>query len=234
MGQQHKPHLCSIKYGKSDFPLSHHWMQLLAVVLFPIRTLLVMWSTLQIRAQWSPNLQKLWKVQKSSELHRKPSKASVLICTMYMSMLFNTQLKILSHSCSFALCVCLLDCKIVSECQFWKILSSQVLENFNSNFNKGVWFQHNLQNLVAFVTTCKRAILWIYGHVFPVVILILGSLPHCVSSDLYWSLNAIGKAQGAGLHSNKDPGGRPKGGAQIWKSLPQTPLHGVKTSLGFL
>jgi len=27
-----------------------------------------------------------------------------------------------------------------------EILSSQVWENFNSNFNKGVWFQHNLQN----------------------------------------------------------------------------------------
>ncbi len=115
-----------------------------------------------------------------------------------------------------------------------EILSSRVWENFNRNCNKGVWFQHHLQNLVAFATTCKRAILWIYGHVFPVVILILGSLPHCVSSDLYWTLNTLGKAQGVGLHWNKGLGGRPEGGGQIWKSFAPDTITWCKNFTRFL
>ncbi len=134
-------------------------------------------------------------------------------------MLFNTQLKFSPTPAPLLSVFVSRIAKIVSECQFWKFWAHECERISTAIWNKGVSFQHHLQNLVAFATTCKRAILWIYGHVFPVVILILGSLPHCVSSDLYWTLNALGKAQGVGLHWNKGLGGRPEGGAQIWKSF---------------
>lgn len=60
---------------------------------------------------------------KSSEIEQASSETfkskCIDLCYVYVYA-FQHTVEILSHSCSFALYVCLLDCKIVSECQFWK------------------------------------------------------------------------------------------------------------------
>jgi hypothetical protein len=153
-------------------------------------------------ANLSSMIPKSSETLKSSEIEWASSKTFKSKCIdLYYVYVYAFQhtVEILSHSCSFSLCVLSLGLQNSEWVSILEILSPQVWDKFNSNFNKGVWFQHDLQNLVAFVTTCKREILWIYGHVFPVVILILGSLPHCVSSALYWTLNALGKVQGVDL-----------------------------------